>query len=275
MITTIFKSSIRTYFRFIKSDSGKKIDIEDSDLNVMVLNYNTRISILINGGKEEMAHPYQMKLFSPHTKLSISSDSGFETVLFYFDYVGKYCDSKICGFLEAEKPVFTNESSSLNMDETMKSFLHLMLSTYSGCLNDRLLMEIKYKELFFILCSKLDIADFARFLHPAMTWYDPVFRRKVLDHFEDDYRVKSLSDSCGYSYKEFCKKFMKEFGQMPSIWLKEKMKDLILKRLVSPNTQLKELADELKMPSVQQLTRFCKTNFGKTPSQIRKELSSL
>lgn len=104
-----------------------------------------------------------------------------------------------------------------------------------------------------------------------MSWYDPVFRRKVLDNYEEDYRAKTLAARCGYSCQEFCEKFRLEFGEPPSSWLRKQMMSIITHNLSNPCIPIKDIADSLKMSSVQQFTRFCKTAFGKTPTQLRAE----
>lgn len=274
MTSSLFKSKIKTYFKFVRSSTGEQITLEEQNLNVIILNGESRLNAQFKDNTEVMIHPFSMKLFCPYTEIKLSSTSRFEVILLFFDYVGKYCDEKICSYLESEKPVYTNKTGTLSMDETMKSYYHLMQTLYSGFTKDKTLWEIKYKELFFILCTKLKIEDFAQFLHPAMTWFDPVFRRKVLDHFDEDYRVKSLAYKCGYTYNEFRNKFQEEFKTLPSVWMKEQMMDVIRERIIDPCIQFKDLADLLKMQSVQQFTRFCKTNFNKTPTELRRQLLS-
>lgn len=269
---SLLDPNIHIKFDFMTSLTAEPVPVEESDLSVVIMNWTEKTDVLLEDGTIEVAEPYTSILFGPHTHLSLSSPSGGSVAMMYFDYVGRYCDSKVCEYLDACFPDLSNTSSTLRMDGALKHYLDLMMTAFSKVPHDHYFAEIKYKEFFYMLCSSLSIEDFAFFLHPAMAWYDPVFRRKVLDHYEDDYKAKTLAATCGYSYSVFCDKFVREFGELPSSWIRKQVMEKISRELANPTVPIKEISDKLKMSSVQQFSRFCKNAFGKNPTQLRYEL---
>lgn len=269
----LFKSSISISFGRLISMESEPLVLDPTPLNTIIINSASNLRVFSSeSGIDLVLEPYTILLVKPLCSINLEFLETGEALILCFDYIGKYCDSKICKYLEEERPDFRDEYTILKMDDSLRSFAHLMLDTYSGFFQEVAFSEIKYKEFFYILCDKLPIRDFAWFLHPAMSWYDPIFRRKILDNYRKDYRAKSLADLCGLSYSSFTDKFQKEFGMHPSAWINEQMCRQIKHGLRASGASFAEIADDLKMSSVQQFSRFCRNNFGKTPSELRREL---
>lgn len=267
-----FKSKIDICFGHVVSGDHVLKSSDGESLNVIVMNGANGCRVSVNGNQMAYLAPYTLFLAGKESIVTLSVPEGGSAILLYFDYIGKYCDAKICAFLESSGREFSNSTSIMPMNEGLKGYFLAMDSSLVELFGEVAFREIKYKEFFYILCNWLEISDFTEFLHPAMSWYDPVFRRLVLDNYQKSYRVKALAKDCGYSEKEFVVKFRKEFGMMPGKWITEQVCGIILKSLSNPNASFKLIAEDLQMSSVQSFTRYCRRNFGKTPSQLKAEL---
>lgn len=268
----LFKSKIDIEFKSIPAGETFILSPGENNLNVVIMNGAKGATVRIGSGETIFLSPYTLFLTGKDSQVNMTIPDESSAIALYFDYVGKYCDSKICAFLEKNGHSFSNAYSILTMNDALKGYFVVMDTSMVENFEEIPFREIKYKEFFFLLCKWLEISDFAEFLHPAMSWYDPVFRRKVMDNYTRSYRVKTLAADCGYPEKEFVEKFKEEFGVMPGKWINDQVHQAIVKKLSNPNISLNEIAADLQMSSTQSFSRFCKRNFGMPPSKLRKEL---
>lgn len=268
----LFKSRIDIDFKSITAGDTLVHTPEENNLNVVIMNGTKGATVRIGSGETIILSPHTLFLTGKDSKVNIILPEDGRAIALYFDYVGKYCDSKICTYLEKTSQTFSNAFSILPMNEALKGYFIVMDTSMVENFDEIPFREIKYKEFFFLLCKWLEISDFAEFLHPAMSWYDPVFRRKVMDNYTRSYRVKTLASDCGYSEKGFVKKFRNEFGVTPHKWINDQIHQVIVKKLANPSISMNEIAADLQMSSAQSFSRFCRRAFGLPPSKLRKEL---
>lgn len=268
----LFKSKIDIRFMHATGGGWRINSPGEDSLNTVIMNGAKGSKVVVDENNVIFLSPYTLFLAGRNSLIDLEVPEGGSAIALLFDYVGKYCDQKICAFLETKESVFVNSTSILPMDDGIKGYFTTMDTSLSGLFEEIPFREIKYKEFFYILCNLLKVSDFAEFLHPAMSWYDPVFRRKVMDNYQKSYRVKTLAADCGYSEKEFVEKFKEEFGILPCKWINDQVHQAIVKKLSNPCSCFKEIANDLQMSSVQSFSRFCKKNFGITPTQLRQQL---
>lgn len=271
----LFKSQIDIVFSHLTSGKHPLGESSNANLNVVIMNGAKEARVEIKGtGETLLLPPYSLFLVGKDSNVKITIPDESTAIALFFDYVGKYCDEKICSYLESKRPQFSNTYSTLLMNEALRGYFITMNNALVDIFDEIPFKEIKYKEFFYILCKWLEVSNFAEFVHPAMSWYDPVFRRKVMDNYERSYRVKTLAADCGYNMKEFVEKFKIEFDTLPGLWINDQIHKAMLKKLSNTSISFQEIANDLQMSSVQSLSRFCRRNFGKTPGMIRKELAS-
>lgn len=265
-------SRIGVEFKRLGAGSTTELYSANNDFNILLMNGGEACPVVIQGDKEVFLLPYSIFLVSKDTSLTITVPSGGVAIAMFFDYVGRYCDDKVCNYLEKHRLKLTKSSSMLAMNDVMKAFFTTMESSFSELFVDIYFKELKYKEFFYILCNWLDVSELSRFLSPAMTMNDREFRRSVMENFENSYRVKELAAACGYSEREFVSRFKQEFGTLPNKWLTEQLNKAAVLNLSDLNLSFKDIAENLHMSSVQSLNRYCMREFGHTPGQLRSSL---
>lgn len=133
-----------------------------------------------------------------------------------------------------------------------------MLNT---CITDQLkciyYFEIKIKELL-------------NFFYPLLT-KDTHFSDIILRNYNKVKTVKDLADLTHYSISGFEKRFKRVFGISPYKWLKKQKAKNIYREINYSVKTFKEISLEYDFTSPSHLNNFCKTNFGDTPGNIRRQ----
>ena len=80
-----------------------------------------------------------------------------------------------------------------------------------------------------------------------------------------------LAARCHQSETVFRRRFKEEFGQPVSGWLRERRKEDILAMLSDTGTPLSDVAARNGFQSLSTLSDYCRRNFGKSPSQLRRD----
>ena len=74
------------------------------------------------------------------------------------------------------------------------------------------------------------------------------------------------------SGSELHRKFTQEFGETVQSWLQKQKNKEILSRLNYDFISIKEVAYELGFSSAAGFNKYCKNNFGCSPSELRQEI---
>lgn len=80
-----------------------------------------------------------------------------------------------------------------------------------------------------------------------------------------------LAARCHQSETVFRERFKEEFGQPVAEWLRERRKEDILAMLSDTSIPLSDIAVRNGFQSLSTLSDYCRRNFGKSPSQMRKD----
>lgn len=80
-----------------------------------------------------------------------------------------------------------------------------------------------------------------------------------------------LAARCHQSETVFRERFKEEFGQPVAGWLRERRKEDILAMLSDTSILLSDIAVRNGFQSLSTLSDYCRRNFGKSPSQMRRD----
>ncbi|MDM8153803.1 helix-turn-helix transcriptional regulator [Bacteroides gallinaceum] len=80
-----------------------------------------------------------------------------------------------------------------------------------------------------------------------------------------------LAARCHQSETVFRERFKEEFGRPVAEWLRERRKEDILAMLSDTGTPLSDVAARNGFQSLSTLSDYCHRNFGKSPSQMRRD----
>ena len=191
--------------------------------------------------------------------------------MFHFDFLCPCCDRELCDYETGNPTIPMSDFNVIPMPVAIKSYAKLLMA-YGGNITEPLILGMKMCELYYLLKEALHIHSLASFLKPSRHGYDIRFHHAVLDNVDANNSVGKLASACGYSLTAFNTKFRKEFKVSPGTWLNAYRKQKLLQMLKNPEMQFSDIALALNMSSVQHFSRYCRTNFGCTPSQLRAEM---
>ena len=148
------------------------------------------------------------------------------------------------------------------------------LDGIQDCMSDGLkeqdYFEMKTRELFYLLnayCTKEDLCKFFFFILNE----DSAFSEYVHLCWQSFGNVSRIAKSMHLTHKQFSKRFVSVFGKTPQKWMMEAKADIIYNKIIQTNKPFKLIATENGLSSDTHFTWFCRKNFGKTPSEIRKK----
>lgn len=162
----------------------------------------------------------------------------------------------LCYKLSANKAIFT----------FMQSICHYIEDGIANLF----LWHLKHKEFMRLFSHYYKIDELQAFFY-QMTSDSIPFKSLVLSHYQKAGNTQELADLCGYGITTFRRIFKEEFGISVYQWLIEKRSEHILYRLSFPYIPFKDIMEEFNFSSPQQFNRFCKTNLGDSPTNLRKK----
>jgi AraC-like DNA-binding protein len=132
--------------------------------------------------------------------------------------------------------------------------------------------KIKFRELFLLLRYIYNKEEMSHFFHPLLG-KSLDFKNRVIQHFTEISNIDELAGRLGMGRANFDKKFKTEFGTSPLQWLlKEKAKHVYFS-LSEPENTLSDIMQKYNFNSPTHFNRFCKQQFGYSPSDLRKKIA--
>ena len=204
-------------------------------------------------------------------RLRAQTESTFLVAMFENALQG--CDLMDLSTLETYCKGISYRADPLDVRPKMRTFLKLICGYLRDGANCVLLHELKLREMFWLFRFYYTKEELATFFYP-LVGEDYDFKMKVLQNFEKARTVEQLSSMVGMSLTPFYKRFLAEFHESAGSWMR-KQRNLKIKFVLSySDAPLGEVADELGFSSQAQFSRYCKQNFGLTPSGFRNLLKS-
>lgn len=171
--------------------------------------------------------------------------------------------------LLATEVICDDEPQALETKTPIKRFIEDLFI----CMNDGLICQKylngKVNELFFLFKAYYSAYDIKTLFKGVVT-RDFLFIENVYQRHMQHKTVESLAKAMNNSTSTFRNRFKEVFGIPAYQWMKQQKIILIQQELELGTKSFKEIAYEYNFSSVQVFNDFYKTNFGKSPGEIRK-----
>lgn len=176
--------------------------------------------------------------------------------------------------IEQLNPQNPNSDDGPAISLTIIKTMHIFLDGLEAYIVDGLkcfyLFEMKVKELLFILRAYYTKEELSGFFHPLLS-YDTSFSNLIISNYTKVRSIKELADLTHYSLSGFEKHFKKVFGVSASQWMKIQKSKLIYHDINDRDKTFKEISFIHGFYSPAHFNDFCKSQFGYTPGEIRKQ----
>lgn len=229
----------------------------------ILASWGTNLDVMINKG--------EFFLLPSQSQFSCKVEKDTSIVLLSLPLNSEFCDQisieVLFGITQSIKKM--NAIKILNANERLNDFLKNMAGILSDGLCCNHFMSLKIKEFLFILGAYYSKLDLFSFFAPILT-NDMHFSYKVYNYYDQTKTAGELAEKLNYSLSGFKKKFKKVFGIPVYQWMrKEKAKNIYHAIHCSKKT-FSEIGFEFGFTSTPHFNDFCKTHFGFTPGEIRK-----
>lgn len=184
------------------------------------------------------------------------------------------CEEYSMEKLGSEYDETENQPASLKFNEKIRRYLDGFVSCVEDGLRCSYYLDIKIKELFYLLSGYYPKKELAAFFRPLMNT-DSGFSNFVWKNYRDIKTVAEFARLSKYSLSAFKGKFKNTFGISVLQWMNEQKARNVHHDLTCSQKSLKEISDEYHFSSVSHLNTFCKEKFNSTPGQIRIEKSQM
>jgi AraC-like DNA-binding protein len=229
----------------------------------MVVSYNEFYNVPVKGG--------EFFLIPKQADLSVKTLLSSEVIIFSFDSFKNICDKLAFQVYWTIASRTEYLFSPLEIRYALNDFLYLLLRYLRNGLNCALMHEVKLQELFLVLRRFYSKEELANLFYPLLG-KSLDFKDQVIQYYLSVNSVDELARKIGMSRTNFDIKFKNEFDSPPLQWiLKQKAKHVRFS-MSEPGNTLSDIMRKYNFNSPTHLNRFCKQQFGCTPSELMKKL---
>lgn len=159
--------------------------------------------------------------------------------------------------------------ATLEINGVMERFVDSLLQYISAGAKCKCFYTIKIKELFYIFrwfYPKEALADFFQ----SSLKGGSEFAAYIMDTWHKYRSVGDLANAMNYTVSGFEKRFKRVFGISPYKWMTNQKAERIFNQVRTTSLTFKQISSDFGFTSLSHFNDFCKTNFGKSPGDIRE-----
>lgn len=267
-------SESTTGFRYYDVSGGKIFEERNNEYNYLVFILEGELLVSYNEFLNIKVTPQHFYLIPKSSEFVIKSLTWCSGIISLFESLeGMYDKSVFQSYWKISSQI-THTSGPLPVHYILNDYLYLLLRYIRNGLNCSKMDEIKTQELFLLIRNLYSKEEIANLFHPILG-KSLSFKEKVLRNYQNVNSVDELAKILGMGRTNFDVKFKKEFGIPPLRWmLKEKAKRVRFSMAESEIT-LSDIMQKYNFNSPTHLNRFCKQQFGCSPSELMKRLNEL
>lgn len=241
--------------------------------NVMLFVKKGEYILSYNKHKNKLVKASQIVLIPSETQ--VTSYAKEDSIIFFLRLgdVKNLCECFSLDMLlkeeDNEDDDLTKEPFFLKVNEKIITFFNTWDSYVTDGLMCRYFLQLKIKELFYLLRAYQTKEELLQFFYPVIS-NDMSFSDFVQLNYMKTKTVSELAQRANYSLSGFQKRFKKVFGVSAYNWMKDKKMNHIYHDITNSFKTFKEISAEYEFSSPSHFNDFCKSNFGHTPGELRK-----
>ncbi|MDR0795245.1 MAG: helix-turn-helix domain-containing protein, partial [Tannerella sp.] len=159
---------------------------------------------------------------------------------------------------------------TLKINQHVKHFAEGLSSTWEDGLKCRYFFLAKISEFLILLRAYYSEEELYCFFYHTLT-SELAFSEFIRTNHLQYPTVNKLADAMHMSPQQFSRRFNIIFGEAPYKWMMREKGRLIYGEICRSKKHLKDIAKEFGFTVQANFNRFCKTEFGLNPGEIRKK----
>jgi AraC-like DNA-binding protein len=259
-------------FKYVKAESNTSLPFQHNDLHLIIFLLEGKAIANCNEFKNQTINRNEFVFFPKLSNASLRTCSDCRIVVFSFFALKTSCEKHAFQSYWRLFPNLSYKFEALPFRTPLIEFFDLLLLYIQKNVNCIHLHEIKHQELFLILHTQYPKEELANLFYPIIgKSFD--FRSLVLDNYLKISRIDELAHLSGMGRTNFDNKFKQEFGTSPHQWILKQKAKHVCNSLSEPDSTFSDVMRKYNFNSATHFTRFCKQQFGCTPTELVKKLS--
>lgn len=266
-----YVADYRSCFKYKEIPKESVVEQEYSQFNFLVFVLHGEVSISYGPYRDRRFRSGEIAFLPKSVEVSMHTVSRSRMLSCVFDVPDTVCDKmvfkslwKICQQIEY------NFAPTL-IHPRMKQFLDLLTVYLENGIDCEHLHALKQQELFLVFRWFYTREELAKLFYP-MIGESLDFKSIVLENYAKVASVGDLARLAGMSRSSFDTTFKDVFGLSARQWMLRQTARHVRYQLTKPDTTISEVMGEFGFNSFTHFNRFCKQQFGCSPSQLIKEL---
>lgn len=257
-------------FKYREYPAGMKIPKERCSRNIIYFLQRgaIRVDSEEHAGVVLRAGQFLLQPIASFVSFEILEDAA--CILYLFDQPETTCRDRleeVRRLSETSVPV----SDVLPVYPPLAVFLESIKVYFSGDLLCNTLLVAKETELGCLLTCYYSIEELVA-LYSHVFKKNAKFQYFVLHHYQQVKDVEAFAQLAGLNVSTFRRIFRDVFGEPVYQWMLKKRKEDVLHDLLTTDLTISEVGLKYGFESLANFSHFCRTNFGLSPRNLRKEL---
>lgn len=261
-------------FKFYDLDKGAKLTEDFSQSYSIIFVKSGLISLEFEENDDSTPKFKQKIILIPiGTKYSIITYSKTQLLIYKFNYRNFYQIQTPLQTLTKEIVPVPPQYYQLPLIDAFDAYLIQLISLRNDgieLMHDSVMYQIKQYEFFILLEHHFTRHEQAAFLYPLLD-KELDFEEQIQMYHLKAEKVPDLARLCGYSTREFTRKFYRLYNIPPYQWMLQKRAEAIKKELTG-DTLIKDIVYKYNFSSPSHFTHFCRKYLGDTPGQVREKM---
>jgi AraC-like DNA-binding protein len=259
-------------FKDYKVCEGERFCNLDEAYNHLIFLLSGELSVQYNEFEPVKINGDAVFLIPKSTQYAIIAIAASDMAVCSFDSLNLIYNKVAFRAYAAILPMIRFAFAPLAMHAMLRQYLLVLIEYMQSGIASEMVCRLKFQELFLLLEGLYDKEEMAGLFYPILG-QSLDFKNRVMQYFPQVNNIDELSRKMGMGRANFDIKFKKEFGMTPLQWiLKEKAKHVYFS-LSEPENTLNDIMNKYNFNSFTHLNRFCKQQFGCSPSELKKRLS--
>jgi AraC-like DNA-binding protein len=258
-------------FKYVETGSETVFPFKRKDLHYLIFMLEGSARADYNEFKNRPIGQSEFVFFPKLSDSSIITTAPCKMIVFSFFALKTASEKHAFQSYWRLSPGITHKFDALPFRTPLIEFFDLLILYLQKNINCPHLHEIKHQELFLILHTQYPKEDLANLFYPIIgKSFD--FRTLIMDNYLKIHHIDELAHLSGMGRTNFDNKFKEEFGTSPHQWILKQKAKHVRNSLSEPDSTFSDVMRKYNFNSATHFTRFCKQQFGCTPTELVRRL---
>ena len=262
-----YVSDYRCCFRYAGLSAEDRLDVNSGEGNYILFVVDGSLRISCNEYLNRVFEKGTIVYLPKSAVIDIQAREESQVLYCLFEVPHNVCDKLNFHSFKSLCEQMTYDFEPTVIRPQMQTFVDTLIYYLRNGINCEHFHELKQNEMFLIFRWFYPKEELASFFHP-MIGNSLDFKAVVLGNYTKVDNVSDLAKIVHMSRSSFDAAFKDEFGMPPRQWMLKQKANHIRYDLSEPNATIGDVIFKYGFNSATHFTRFCKQQFGSTPTEL-------